>query len=71
MFGCWQSVATSAPSEKVFNAADKVVNQKRFRLDPVTVDLLISLWGNKGFVEWGDDISSLSISRFFMVTQCL
>lgn len=46
--------ATSAPSERVFSSAANVVNKKRVRLDPDTVDLLIYLRGNKEFVDWGD-----------------
>lgn len=44
--------ATSAPSERVFSAAANIVNKKRVRLKPETVDLLIFLRGNKEFVEW-------------------
>ena len=47
--------ATSAPSERVFSAAANVVNKKRVRLDPDTVNLLIYLRGNKEFVDWGDN----------------
>ncbi len=46
--------ATSAPAERVFSSAANVVNKKRIRLDPDTVDLLIYLRGNSNFVEWGD-----------------
>jgi hypothetical protein len=44
--------ATSAPSERVFSAAGNIVNKKRVRLKPETVDLLIFLRGNKEFVSW-------------------
>jgi hypothetical protein len=44
--------ATSAPSERVFSVAGNIVNKKRVRLKPDTVDLLIFLRGNKGFVTW-------------------
>jgi hypothetical protein len=44
--------ATSAPSERVFSAAN-IINKKRVRLKPETVDLLIFSRGNKDFVEWG------------------
>jgi len=44
--------ATSAPSERVFSVASNVVNKKRVRLDPETVDLLIYLRGNSDFVDW-------------------
>ena len=44
--------ATSAPSECVFSAAGNIVNKKRVRLKPETLDLLIFLRGNKEFVEW-------------------
>jgi len=44
--------ATSAPSERVFSVASHVVNKKRVRLEPETVDLLIYLRGNRDFVDW-------------------
>jgi len=44
--------ATSAPSERVFSSAANIVDKKRVRLDPDTVDLLIYLRGNKRFVDW-------------------
>jgi hypothetical protein len=44
--------ATSAPSERVFSSAANIVNKKRVRLKPDTVDLLIFLRGNKDFVDW-------------------
>jgi len=44
--------ATSAPSERVFSAATNIVNKKRVRLKPETLDLLIFLRGNKDFVQW-------------------
>ncbi len=44
--------STSAPSERVFSAAANVVDKKRVRLDPDTVNLLIYLRGNKRFVDW-------------------
>lgn len=44
--------ATSAPSERVFSAAGNIVNKKRVRLKPETLDLLIFLRGNKEFVVW-------------------
>jgi hypothetical protein len=46
--------ATSEPAERDFSAAANVVNKKRIRLDPDTVDLLIYLRGNSDFVEWKD-----------------
>ena len=46
--------ATSAPSERVFSVAANVVNKKRVRLDPDTVNLLIYLRGNKQFVDWDE-----------------
>ncbi len=46
--------ATSAPAERVFSAAADVVNKKRIRLDPDTVELLIYRRCNNKFVEWGD-----------------
>ena len=44
--------ATLAPSERVFSAAANIVNKKRVRLKPETIDLLFFLRGNKEFVEW-------------------
>ena len=44
--------ATSAPSERVFSAAANIINKKRVRLKPETLDLLIFLRGNKDFVQW-------------------
>ena len=44
--------ATSASSERVFSAATNIVNKKRVRLKPETLDLLIFLRGNKDFVQW-------------------
>ncbi len=45
--------ATLAPSKRVFSAAANIVNKKRVKLKPETVDLLVFLRGNKDFVEWG------------------
>jgi hypothetical protein len=44
--------ATSAPSERVFSSAVNIVNKKRVRLKPETVDLLVFLKGNKEFGTW-------------------
>jgi hypothetical protein len=43
---------TSAPLERVFSAAANIANKKRVHLKPKTVDVLIFLRGNKGFLEW-------------------
>jgi len=47
--------ATSAPAERVFSAASNLVNKKRIRLHPDSVDLLIYLRANSKFVDWGVD----------------
>jgi hypothetical protein len=44
--------ATSAPSERVFGTAANIINKKRVRLKPETLDALIFLRGNKEFVTW-------------------
>lgn len=44
--------ATSAPSERVFSTAANIINKKRVRLKPETLDALIFLRGNKEFVTW-------------------
>ena len=44
--------ATTAPAERVFSAAANVINKKRVRLKPETVDLLIFLRGDKKVVRW-------------------
>ena len=47
--------ATYAPAERVFSAASNLVNKKRIRLHPDSVDLLIYLRANSKFVDWGVD----------------
>ncbi len=44
--------ATSAPSERVFSAASKVINKKRARLTPENAGLILFLRGNKTHVDW-------------------
>eukprot|EP00590_Aulacoseira_subarctica_P000055 CAMPEP_0172438218 /NCGR_PEP_ID=MMETSP1064-20121228/72685_1 /TAXON_ID=202472 /ORGANISM="Aulacoseira subarctica , Strain CCAP 1002/5" /LENGTH=198 /DNA_ID=CAMNT_0013186761 /DNA_START=546 /DNA_END=1139 /DNA_ORIENTATION=- len=44
--------ATSAPSERVFSSAAKIVDKKRVRLKPYNVDSLVFLKGNEEHVDW-------------------
>jgi hypothetical protein len=53
----------SAPSERVFSVAGNIVNKKRVRLKPDTVDLLIFLRANKEFISW-DSLLSRSLGSF-------
>jgi hypothetical protein len=44
--------ATSAPAERVFSSAARIVNKKRVNLKPQNVDLLVFLRGNKELINW-------------------
>jgi hypothetical protein len=44
--------ATSAPVERVFNAASNIISKKHARLNPDTVGLLMLLRGKSGAISW-------------------